>query len=471
MGYNAPMRRTPKVALVLLLGGAAASLAFACGGDDSVIVADGGTDGTTDGTLDDGNGFLDGSSTLDGAGGNDGSWNGSDGGCKPLAQQCTTAGECCTGTCSNGSCQPSSCVSDNLACGVNTDCCSGTCTAGKCAPLNNKCKTLGNACTSGNDCCSTYCTGGICGQPSYCGQNGDICTKASDCCGSVCTITGNSKFGLCDQPKSGGCSLDGVLCGGSGADGGVVYVDGGIPQCGGACCSRACAPYGNTGVLICQQASGCHPVGDLCASAANCCGGSGLNPTVKCNKANVNDPVGVCSNPNGCKPNGDICRLQTNQCNATDNCCSGNVQQFDTCRQDSIGVPRCSYKGGDAGACVPSGQACSSSADCCNLSPCVPNINGPNPPFVCYQNACVPASGPCTTSADCCPGNNCFIQQGQTSGSCKPFVPPPPPSDGGTVDGGTDAGTCSTYGQICTTSGDCCNGVPCTGGRCVIIVN
>jgi hypothetical protein len=43
------------------------------------------------------------------------------------------------------------------------------------------------------------------------------------------------------------------------------------------------------------------------------------------------------------------------------------------------------------------------------------------------------------------------------------------PGDGGspTGDGGSypDAG-CALYGQICTTAADCCNGVPCTGGRC-----
>jgi hypothetical protein len=29
-----------------------------------------------------------------------------------------------------------------------------------------------------------------------------------------------------------------------------------------------------------------------------------------------------------------------------------------------------------------------------------------------------------------------------------------------------DGGTCALYGQICTVAGDCCNGVPCTAGRC-----
>jgi hypothetical protein len=42
-------------------------------------------------------------------------------------------------------------------------------------------------------------------------------------------------------------------------------------------------------------------------------------------------------------------------------------------------------------------------------------------------------------------------------------------ADGGTTEGDSgppkDAG-CALYGQICTSSGQCCLGVPCTGGRC-----
>ena len=252
-----------------------------------------------------------------------------------------------------------------------------------------------------------------------------------------------------------------MLCASSqnGGDGG--FADSGVPNCGGACCSRDCAPWGATHVLICQPASGCKPVGDICTKDTDCCGGLPLNnqppsPPGVCNKASSTDPVGVCANPSGCKPNGDICRLQTNQCNATDNCCSGNVQQKDTCHQDSLGVPRCSYAG-DAG-CIPidAGTQCASSADCCNLNPCVPDGDGGH---TCYPQNCVPTSGVCTNDGDCCPGGHCYIQGGQTSGTCQPN-----PTDGGTCDGGL-------YGQTCATSADCCNNIPCTNGHCVIPIN
>ena len=391
----------------------------------------------------------------DGPTGNDGSWNG-DGQCVNLGFKCSSNSDCCSGDCLGGACQPPPCTSDNQGCSSNSQCCSGTCGNGKCTPLNTTCETLGNSCTADSQCCSNLCTAGICAQSSYCGQNGDICTSGADCCGGVCTKTPTTAtFGVCSTPQSIGaqCSMiDGVVCSGLGADGGTVYIDGGLPQCGGGCCSRSCAPWGPTGVLICQPASGCHPVGDVCTDNNECCGGYGASPTVTCNKANPTDPLGVCSNPTGCKPNGDICRLQTMQCNATDECCSGNVQTMDTCHQDSLGVPRCSYAG-DAG-CIPAGAdaGCSSSADCCNLNPCVPNGDAG---YTCYPQACVPVSGVCTSNADCCPGGECI------NGSCKG------PTDGGT----TDAPTCAGYGQICTQSSDCCNNVPCTNGRCEVPIN
>lgn len=442
-----------RILLALAVLASSSAIAVACGGDNNGNGDGGNPDGTigdapvTDAPSSDGGGCL---------------INCGDGGtCTNLGNACKVSSDCCSSNCFLGACQPPTCTSDNDACTTNSECCSGTCgTNGKCTPLNNTCSTLGNACTKNGDCCSQFCENKICSQPSYCGQNGDICLTGADCCGGICTVQNGNLFGTCGQPKSTGaqCSqIDGVVCGSTQNSPDAGFLEGGIPTCGGACCSRDCAPWGPTQVLICQPASGCHPVGDLCTKDSDCCGGQGQNPTETCNKANANDPVGVCSNPTGCKPNGDICRLQANQCNATDNCCSGNVQQYDTCKQDSLGVPRCSYAG-DAG-CIPvdAGTQCASSADCCNLNPCVPDGDGG---FTCYPQTCVPVSGVCTTDSDCCPGHHCYIPGGQTSGTCQPPVD----------DAGTDGG-CAFYGQSCTTASDCCNNVPCTGGRCVVPIN
>jgi hypothetical protein len=84
----------------------------------------------------------------------------------------------------------------------------------------------------------------------------------------------------------------------------------------------------------------------------------------------------------------------------------------------------------------------------------------------------------CSNDADCCPGSSCILAAGSSRGICGPCVQPAPdggvtPDSGPPPDGGItpppDAGkTCALYGQICTTTADCCNGVPCTGGRCEV---
>lgn len=455
--------RTLVLGLALVTSLVCGGLVVACGSSgDNVSIGGEGGDGTGDGSAGNGDGAL--GSMF----GNDGGWNGgsAEGGaastCQKLGLSCKANADCCTGDCLGGACQPPSCTSDGKACAASAECCGGTCTGGNCAALNATCKTLGNACAANGDCCSSYCESGICAQPSFCGQNGDICTTGTDCCGGTCTLKSGSAFGTCAQPASIGaqCSMiDGVVCDNGGV---TTYTDAGIPTCGGACCSRSCAPWGPTGILICQPASGCHPVGDICAKSSDCCGGSGAMSNVACNKASPTDALGVCGNPKGCKPDGDICRLKSNQCNATDNCCSGNVQQNDNCRQDALGVPRCSY--GKGSMCVPAAGGCASSADCCNLNPCVPNPSG-TPAFVCAATQCVPNAGACSTDADCCDGSHCTVMAGSTAGTC---VGPTGGGGSASADGGSGTGGgCAFYGQVCTQGSDCCNGVPCTGGRCV----
>jgi hypothetical protein len=198
--------------------------------------------------------------------------------------------------------------------------------------------------------------------------------------------------------------VDGVVCfdGANQGDGGIQLTDAGIPQCGGSCCSRACAPWGPTGVFICQPASGCRPIGEVCAQDDDCCGGPGLPPPqsqggpAQCiiTPPNV---LGVCHNSTGCKPNGDICKLPTLSCNADQDCCAGNGTKRSPCKQDILGVPRCANVD-----CVNAGTECSTSADCCAPDggpgiPCVPNPgwtpDAGVPEFVCSATTCIPTQG------------------------------------------------------------------------------
>jgi hypothetical protein len=443
-----------------------------CGGSDRAGIGDGGADAGLGGSSSGGDAgtFGDANLTPDVFGGGPGT-----GSCLQLGASCHVAGDCCSSDCVNGFCNYPACQSDNLPCTSNGQCCSQTCGSnGTCTPLDTKCSTVGNVCSSSAACCSGLCSGGTCQASSFCVQPGDACAASGDCCTGSCTIAAGQTIGTCAGSAPGGpanCGLvDGQLCGGSGPDGGASFIDSGLPTCGGACCSRACAPWGPTGVLVCQPASGCHPVGDLCLVDADCCGSSGLPggsaKPVTCDTSG-GGPVGICRNPMGCKPDGDVCKLATMSCNSSCDCCSGNCETEDTCKQDNVGVPRCT-----GAQCLGPGSACASSADCCNGAPCVPVPGGT---FVCDGSSCVPACGACSNNADCCPGTACDIPQGSAHGTCGPCggTGGPDggggPGDGGSPggDGGTpgDAG-CALYGQICSTASDCCNGVPCTGGRC-----
>jgi hypothetical protein len=464
----------------------------ACGGNPGTV-GDGGPDGTLSDAPHDGHGGKDGTggkdgSGKDGSGGKDtgGSDSGSTDsattdapGCLKLGGACSTSIDCCGGVCLVGVCSPPPCVSDTMACTTGAECCSGACgTAGTCTPLATGCGgILGDICKVATDCCSGRCAGGLCEPSGFCEQNGDVCTTGADCCGGVCNIASGATKGICAQPPGGpaNCTaVDGTLCGGIAGDGGTILDEAGLPSCGGACCSRLCAPYEPTGVLICQPASGCHVVGDLCTKDTDCCGSVGMpgEPTkpVTCSITPPNK-VGVCRNPIGCKPNGDVCKLATASCNASCDCCAGNCETMDTCKQDSLGVPRCANV-----ACGDAGASCASSADCCGGLPCVPDPSwtdgGTAPPFICGTTLCV-SCGACTVSADCCPGQTCSLPIGSTDGVCGPCPAP----DGGVPEGGTKEGgikdggakdsgppPCSLYGQECTTSSNCCNGVPCSLG-------
>jgi hypothetical protein len=437
-------------------------LLVSCGGSkgSNLVDADGGSDA---GVLGDAN------LSPDVFGGGPGT-----GSCLQLGASCNANGDCCSSDCINGFCNYPACQSDNLPCTASGQCCSQTCGAnGTCTPLSTTCSTIGNACSSSAACCSDLCSGGTCQASSFCVQPDDACAADGDCCTGTCTIPGGHTIGTCAASAPSGpanCGLvDGQLCGGTGFDGGAVFIDSGLPKCGGPCCSRACAPWGPTGVLVCQPASGCKPVGDICLADSDCCGSTGLpggsSKPVTCDMGG-GGPVGICRLPMGCKPNGDVCKLATMSCNSSCDCCAGNCETEDTCKQDNVGVPRCT-----GAQCVGAGSSCASSADCCNGAPCVPNPGG-MPPFVCYAQSCVPVCGACTNNGDCCPGTACDVPQGSTHGTCGPCGGTS--GDGGTTgdgglvvgDGGyADAG-CALYGQVCTVSSDCCYGVTCNSGHC-----
>lgn len=394
------------------------------------------------------------------------------GACKAGGEACSTATDCCSVVCDNGKCGQTLCTSDNQPCTTDAQCCGQKCGDGDggkvCIPLSSTCKTAGNSCGTNGECCSGVCTNGNCSSKvSFCTQSDDTCTTDAECCTGICTKASGAAVGTCTQPSAPGttgCLAAGEVCG-AGADGGVS-TDGGLPACGGECCSRSCAPYGPTGVFVCQPPSGCRPTGELCKKDSDCCGSAGMpggNGSVKCS-IGAGESVGRCDNGNSCRPAGAVCKLATSSCNAENNCCAGNVNQDPTvCQQDLLGIPRCTGVGScaDAGSMV--GKACATSADCCGL-PCLPNGTGG---FVC-GGACVAAGGACSTDADCCAGLPCKLPPGSSQGICGYTEIPDSGTDAQIPDAQIpDGGSCSLYGQSCTTSANCCNNVPCTNGKCV----
>ncbi len=330
-----------------------------------------------------------------------------------------------------------------------------------CQPLNPGCKTAGNACTMDTDCCSQKCdlTTHTCATPSsisYCTQVGDICFHDNECCTGVCSIANGATAGTCANITT-SCKVDGLICNGCSTS----------PRC----CSSYCAPFGAAGNTICQPASGCHVLGDLCLKNSDCCGGDATNglpgsgevvcipdpmyPQIgTCSQANVTN----CPNPapptchNSCQPEGDVCHYLGNggcSSNSFPNDCCAAPGNKGECKLDKLGVPRCFGLGT---MCVMPGGACASAADCCNGVPCVPDPTGH---LVC-GTMCVQQNGVCTTTADCCTGLTCVVPPGSTSGTCTNLTPPPMQNDMGTADLSTPP-VCANAGQSCAVGGtQCC---------------
>jgi hypothetical protein len=403
--------------------------------------------------------------------------------CAAAGAACTTGPECCTFSCLGGKCSSKQCVADNLACGADGECCGGKCSpdgtgGGKCAPLNSGGgSTGGNPCTTNANCASQFCNNGVCQASSFCGQNGEECADNNDCCGGLCTKQAGRTLGTCGAVQAGGaggCEPAGTLCTGSVPPG----------ACTSECCSRSCAPYPPSGKTVCQPASGCRVLGDLCRANSDCCGWSGspqpLIGEFECVKASASQEFGVCGKGNSCKEPGSICgkaleadgTATVTTCSTANNCCELNLPgpncnntPENCCRRDALGVPRCIInKNLDCtnGMKPPAGTVCATSADCCG-NPCVNNK---------CLGTCVAKAGVCTSNADCCSPSPCVIPAGSLQGICGGTPLPDggvaPPSDGGTTpppDAGTP-GNCALYGQMCTQSSQCCSGVPCTGGTC-----
>jgi hypothetical protein len=221
------------------------------------------------------------------------------------------------------------------------------------------------------------------------------------------------------------------------------------------------------GGTVCQVASGCRVVGDVCQKDTDCCGGPVGGPgagNITCNIIpGTNPPIGTCSNPQSCDPEGDVCGgTGSGKVNARQDCCDCAPPKFNCCKPDSNGVYRCygtpagsggNCKTGYTGVppcCIAAGQQCAFSSECCDGTPCTPDGAGV---LRCQPKAptgptCVKAGGTCTSTGDCCAGTVCDLASGALAGKC---VVPPAAGTGGS--GGSGGGGSAGTGGIPNTGG------------------
>src|SRR5262249_46939922 len=151
------------------------------------------------------------------------------------------------------------------------------------------------------------------------------CFKGSDCCTGICKNVNGALGGTCGAltVSSLSCEGAGTVTGNAVAGGGTVCpFKQGITTCGSNCCSSAFGATGAaTGYSICEQPSGCHPIGEICLKDSDCCGNNGLPqpqpPSTKNRSCQFGaDPtVGRCGpDGNGCTQPGIQCKLNTNSC-------------------------------------------------------------------------------------------------------------------------------------------------------------
>jgi hypothetical protein len=263
------------------------------------------------------------------------------------------------------------------------------------------------------------------------------------------------------QPAAMGSSDGGTLPMGDGsvsADAGpmdaTVSPDGGVSVDSGSSADGGTAD----GATVCQPPSGASggvgpgvPCADPDAGTDGgipVCGGSCGSHSCA---ADPTTGQPVCQPSSGCHVTGESCTSDSDCCGASIDGGSGV-----TCMSiNACGVGIC----GNSTACLPNGaycritgSACNAATNCCSstLSPAckLDNMGVAR----CASLTCLPPGTACTSSADCCAGVPC--------------VPATP--DAGMATLTCYSSSCVPTGGPCTTYADCCSGLACTGNTCVM---
>ena len=313
---------------------------------------------------------------------------------------CTSAGQCFSGTCLV---QPVSCDDKN-------PCTTESCVPGQGCVVKNvatfpnptSCDD-GEPCTILSFCQNGKCTGFgncACQTDSQCKDDGNLCNGISSCQGGTCKPKPNSAI-VCDPSADTACSKN--TC-----------------QSATATCQKASVPPGTS----CSDGSLCTG-GDVCA-AGTCIGVPlGCNDGVACTKDSCDPKLGCVSTPtpgSTCDDSspctlGDTCLLNGTCAGTTVTCNDGNACTIDACDSKNGGCSNlpttgtcddgnpCTSEACDAGsgACVAQpapgkpcddGNACTT-GDVCGILSCDGKAIACNDGNPCTTDACDPKSGQC----------------------------------------------------------------------------
>ncbi len=271
------------------------------------------------------------------------------------------------------------------------------CTAArKCLNIEPVCDTVGQSCQVDEECCGFLSGQSACDldQSRCCRPQGVPCTKSGpddlvgDCCNSL----------LCDQ-NSGTCG--GVICRGVGqfcrndfdcctnSCQGFVCAPNACVNDGAACddetpcCSGVCGPSGRCA---------CVPVGGVCAGDGDCC----QTPTETICDPAPNGGGTVCQDAGGCFPDEFECQVDGDCCSQY--CDPGRLVCGQPCLTAGKGCQAneecCTGQCGPDGLCACSPEICTTSTDCCSVTP------GQND-GKCYGGACQPACVPAVCHDEC----------------------------------------------------------------------
>lgn len=282
------------------------------------------------------------------------------------------------------------------------------------------CRASGTTCSADAECCNSFCdrpggaATGQCAIVGSCKTADEPCTSVGitgDCCSGACLASGAGTGASCQ--RVGGCRPTDELC--------TLDTE---------CCSGSCAVAGATvdgrAIRRCAAGLSCQPAGDNCGANANCC------------------PPGGGST--GCEPGStglSRCLGGTADCTLPGKSC---IDSSECCTETFPGIACQTARSGNLACCLSAGQSCAFGDTCCS-GICAPDAGGN---LVC-RDAPVPTGGACTTSADCEGG--CCEKNSLGALACS-----------------AECGGCTQgqLGEVCSESSPCCPGLSCdaSSGTC-----